>query len=98
MQPTHQVNISSARYIELLELENQSLKSMIATQQVKRTTMGCARHDLTRQLHAVGLTLKQWAQDRGFKYQSVKNFVCGWQNTPAIREALVNEGFLPAEN
>ena len=87
------IRIAPDRYIYLLELENEVLRKQIADRKHQKTGFGCVRNELTKQMHATGKTLKQWANERGFKYQAVRNVVCGWQNTPTIRAALIAEGF-----
>lgn len=90
------VTISEKRYIELLEMESAELKRQLTGK--RSVKMGCSRTAITEKIRASGTTLKQWAADHGFTQALVRKFVCGARYAPAVRDALIADGFLEEED
>jgi len=102
MQQTETVNIPAKRYIELLEAEVSLLKAKYATppneQQseltIPITSGSCVMHDITRKIHASGITVKTWAMNHGFDPATVRMVICGQRKRDDIHAALKADGFV----
>lgn len=82
--------IPTTRYIQLLEAENELLKIRVFS--ARRS--GCKLTNVTQQIQATGVTVKQWSKQHGFDYQAVRNVICGNRTNLMIEAALKADGFM----
>lgn len=90
MQKPQHVKIPATRYIELLEIEIKMLKTPARVP----TVGGCNLNEVTKRIHATGITSKQWAQENGFKADAVRSVICGNWKSDTITAALIRDGFM----